>query len=319
MSMEETKNRGQTSEDWDSDRTISDAEMLHEHIFGATRFRTATGDIVQKTNEYTDIDYISPLKSEVSQTDPTINSPEPNGVGLKTTHKPKSNNARQRKYVCAECHTTCGKRTDMNTHMKCAHGGYKCENCVPVRRFSIWYRLQSHMQKNKCGKERSFRCTQCELECETIVQLESHVKQSHGNHKCMACQEIFASTVDLNKHVSKAVCATHNCDECSKKFALRKRLDAHVKTTHAGFKCKLCVPPQRFKTFANLKQHIDKGSCMKFKCTECSLKFPYASYLAIHMKDVHGGFKCSYCKYVFPRKEHLTRHMKAKSCLKNTA
>eukprot|EP01083_Nonionella_stella_P089384 249407_1 len=32
------------SEDWDSDRTLSDAEMLHEHIHGAKRFRTIFGD-----------------------------------------------------------------------------------------------------------------------------------------------------------------------------------------------------------------------------------------------------------------------------------
>eukprot|EP01083_Nonionella_stella_P168090 566530_1 len=431
-------------EDWDSDRTISDAEMLHEHIFGATRFRTvedasttASGDSVPKPGTQDPAsDSQQSLKNEsilpksissnqsvsssikskgkrqklatvsAKSSDDLKNSSNDKSARLKRSENPNSvavsSKAKRRKvsklsekssqksltrskrnarsfkcakcqksfptvhylkkhrntcgqialhnlkYKCVECSVTYEMSRDLDIHMKGFHGGYKCENCVPERRFPTIGQANTHMRNNVCNR---LQCTQCEMKFWSMSLRETHVMELHGGHKCTKCHKTFSHIKQLQDHRRQTVCVpTENTKSKPTKSVLLERSDnpisagvsskskrqkvskiqlkspddTHKRSKHksvyvkpSSFECAKCK--KSFPARDDLRKHL--GDCgklgmKKYSCDECSVTSQTRSALNNHMREIHGGHKCENCvpERRFSAKKEANTHMRKNVC-----
>ena len=115
-------------------------------------------------------------------------------------------------------------------------------------------------------------------------------------HHCIACESTFTSEKKLDKHYHadhKGI-KPYRCTMCDEKFAFSSNLRKHIKSVHEGkYKCDRC--DSTFAESRSLKVHSDRvhDKIRNFKCShsECDLGFYKKSDLKRHVARVHDGIK----------------------------
>ena len=95
-------------------------------------------------------------------------------------------------------------------------------------------KYEKSLSTKKCA---SFKCKQCDEECETLSDLKNH-KEAHKSclpfFQCKECDTKFREESQLNEHVKKHT--TYPCEECEKLFDYEVTLVKHNEAVHENIK-----------------------------------------------------------------------------------
>eukprot|EP01083_Nonionella_stella_P144406 450813_1 len=236
---------------------------------------------------------------------------------------------------CEECDMKYLLRWELDSHVGEVHGGYKCNICVPTRRFANINQLKCHLKRNNCMR---WRCGECGLRFLKQPFLITHVMDVHQGYKCDKCGTRLRGERQLKIHVARNSCSQSSmssqstggsiksesktsilyaCGECSITLKSCTQMDKHMQQAHGGYKCKVCVPTKSFTHFWKLSHHISLSMCMKFQCSKCDMRFSVEYALRVHVNEIHSTHTCQVCKGRFANAVFLKRHLDKNTCQRN--
>ncbi|XP_050067247.1 myoneurin [Anopheles maculipalpis] len=133
----------------------------------------------------------------------------------------------------------------------------------------------------------------------------------------IVCSVCGTKVNNIKSHMVIHSARTHQCDQCSKSFTSRNKLQSHVNGVHLrkrDFKCDIC--DKAFLEKNNLKGHmrIHSGE-RKFACNLCSKTFLFAGTLRCHMltHTQEKRHECEVCGKLFLLRTTLNKHLRVHS------
>lgn len=163
-----------------------------------------------------------------------------------------------------------------------------------------------------CGKE------DCDAKFSTKAHALRHMKNTDhgdvkspnprkGHYQCSVCQKEFNKNFDLRIHM-----ATHTgdkplkCKICGTGFALKNRLNSHMKT-HKIYECTVDRCEFQADKWSLLRKHMISH---KVKCDHCSASFATETSLKNHMLKHEMSLSCPFCESTYSRKSNLKTHIR---------
>ncbi|XP_058826261.1 zinc finger protein ZFP2-like isoform X2 [Topomyia yanbarensis] len=182
----------------------------------------------------------------------------------------------------------------------------------------------------------SLVCSFCELELQTVRQLNRHLRVNHYNpgklYPCKECEkngEIreFSANYTLQYHIKRVHQGIvnppelkHVCTYCGKRYprASTLRIHENIHTKSVIYDCRFC---SKFKTTSrsNLVRHERIHTSEKpSKCDICDARFTQSGHLRLHKAVRHSDerpFVCEICgdNTRFKTKKVLQQHMRTHS------
>ena len=221
-------------------------------------------------------------------------------------------------YNCEECKFRCIEAKRLEFHKlehKTTSSIYQCDKCEST--FKTTYRLYLHdYNVHTTELTKQFACSECEYRTYTIRNLQVH-KMRHKS-TCQMCNEGFAHSADLNKHMKEQHSKTafiHKCTECGVLYPTKSLLKYH-EAAHAkkagikSFMCHLCA--KAFTNDISLKQHVSRVHReKKHQCSTCGMLFKEKHLLRRHEVKHSDELKhiCDVCGKAYKRRNTLTTHM----------
>ncbi|XP_063706325.1 zinc finger protein 62 homolog [Culicoides brevitarsis] len=153
-----------------------------------------------------------------------------------------------------------------------------CNKFFPVRQKSAGngeITFDKHMVLEHSLKTlKAFRCTICDLYCNTEVYFLNHFRTIHEGK-----QKLFF------------------CEFCPEKFLLKPKLVAHVKKFHKNDEIRLVcdICHLQFPTKEKLEKHIAAKHISTRECPSCHGKFEKGSKYINHRKSCGNIFQCHLC------------------------
>ncbi|KAG5669393.1 hypothetical protein PVAND_017280 [Polypedilum vanderplanki] len=161
-------------------------------------------------------------------------------------------------FICDLCNFSCAHKHKLETHMAKNHKKvFTCEICD--QKFFKKFQLNAHMKAKHTEKIRNHFCPICNKAFFSAENLKKHV-ESHNDKDmpCEFCGKLFSCINNLRTHLyyhsePKFVC---EIDNCGKKFFMKKRLRAHIKThkNQKDFVCGFC--DKSYFSQNDLNRHI---------------------------------------------------------------
>ncbi|XP_071442202.1 zinc finger protein 431-like [Hetaerina americana] len=135
-------------------------------------------------------------------------------------------------------------------------------------------------------------------------------------HTCQICTKVFAKRSYLKAHVMRVHLVKKRklkCGVCSEAFECISDLDGHLESVHAVEKRHRCQQCSRyFQNPSELRIHMSTHTGKsQLKCDICSKGFRYNGLLKRHMlkHTLERPHKCNICSKNFKVKLHLDSHM----------
>ncbi|XP_044729667.1 zinc finger protein 501-like [Chrysoperla carnea] len=169
---------------------------------------------------------------------------------------------------------------------------------------------ETSIKKEESRNEFTKQCTQCDVYCESITDLEEHIESFHDDSMFSESETLPESESKKSNSSKKGLSKTkkvkralvkYDCDKCGKSFKKRSHLDRHHFThiEDKPIKCDQCG--KGFKHAEALKSHARKHlpSQVKnrYKCDICN-KMLISSTGLIYHKKIHEGtyeYVCEVC------------------------
>ena len=160
-----------------------------------------------------------------------------------------------------------------------------------------------------------FKCTTCNHEAKNKQHAKNHKRTHTKPFKCEECTKCFSQKAKLEKHF-KDVHEGHKefiCLECSYKSNDKGHFNRHTNIVHSNNssleKCELC--PKVFAEKGQLKQHMNVHyKRNEFPCTNCAKKYFTQQQLTQHsLSHRERNFVCNMCQKRFKEKKKLESHV----------
>ena len=149
--------------------------------------------------------------------------------------------------------------------------------------------IVAHARAHSAGH---LKCLHCNLEFNSIKELESHRYQVHYKKvaQCNVCGIVLASKKGLNQHVrSVHMQEKHSkCDICGMEFYQKAKMERH-RLIHfdAQFQCSVCE--RKFKDEHSMKRHEKTHTRdVKYVCHICNHGFIQSTPYWVHMQKKHS-------------------------------
>ena len=156
------------------------------------------------------------------------------------------------------------------------------------------------------GKEKQFKCDQCDSRYSNTNALNYHKESYHGlgiKFTCNLCGLKCSSDKIFLRHKESVHDEKHyECSKCGQDFNRKDNLKRHKKEKHYASK-------------ANFDFVEDLDELGVLNCDKCDQKFKRSSNLKRHYTSVHidkddkKNFHCDQCTKSFSRKDALSRHV----------
>lgn len=213
--------------------------------------------------------------------------------------------------------------TGNNVAAQCS--AFKCGVCL--LRFKIKAHLIRHMllrhrqgDATKQAEKIYSRCLRCNELYSSTVELESHLREKHKSTlPCDICLRLFEDEKALNRHRMFHVGENpFTCDVCNKQCKSSSHLHFHRRshfTADLGYGCPHCQ--RQFSSSGNRQKHIARVHTQdkRYKCPNCQESFIYSRQLKIHLKQCHLSsdghlHDCPDCNIPFTTNQQLLKHRK---------
>ncbi|CAH2050391.1 unnamed protein product, partial [Iphiclides podalirius] len=249
-------------------------------------------------------------------------------------------------FICKKCQKECSSWYTLKSHTQRVHNILPVVNCIcgiTLKSKSCMYKhVQDHKQPNVLA------CDKCPRITKTIEALNKHkmrhIPKSERRFTCSSCNKTFNNKDTLKSHERSHIPIEERkifcCDQCDLKFTTRSSAASHKRVVHDKIKsyvCDLCgyacgtngelrqhraihsddkpyecrKCSKRFKTYSNLKTHVDTHEDTSYTCYVCSRVLNSRRTLRKHLL-VHEDrcrHVCSYCNKAFKRRQTLKVHM----------
>ncbi|XP_075972574.1 uncharacterized protein LOC142974257 [Anticarsia gemmatalis] len=250
------------------------------------------------------------------------------------------------RFICPKCQKEfsswyrlrahCDKMHKIKTTVSCSCG-------ITLKSKSVMYKhVQDHRNPN------TLACDQCPRITKTLSALNKHkmrhIPKSERKYICSNCNKIFTTKDALKSHERSHIPIEerkiYHCEMCNMKFTTRSSAASHKRVVHdkiKGYVCDLCgyacgtngelrqhraihsdekpftcrKCSKSFKTYSNLKTHIDTHEETSYECYICRRILNSRRTLRKHLLVHEDKCKhvCAYCNKAFKRRQTLKVHM----------
>jgi len=227
----------------------------------------------------------------------------------------------EKPFVCDTCGQAFGRKAYLRAHNKQVHNvgnpaNYSCQLCNI--KFVTLMGYDKHM---KIHMEEDPYCELCNKKFKTKKKLYAHktyVHSTEASYQCATCGSKFKTKTYLKYHEYFHLPESERpfpCDQCDKRFALKKQLMDHqmsVHSTEEKFQCDKC--PYKTKIKECLKRHINRkhfeSGLKPIKCSYCDNRFITKKEKNEHERTHTGEkpFECDICHQRFGRTKTLKEH-----------
>lgn len=206
-------------------------------------------------------------------------------------------------------HSKYSKSTEaMRHHLKQSENKWKkCKICK-------WRYGPNKLDHHLCGNEKSVQCDYCHKEFTATTKLLQHLERDHDEKKFIRCKKCsrfyamqFLTDMCLASHVE--IPKKYTCETCSKSFASRHNLSAHMKTHTSN------IERSKIEFIFNIENGFQIFFLLIFiqayLCDECGKDFSTERHLEIHkMSGSHQepAFQCPDCPKKLYSSGQLRRH-----------
>ena len=199
-------------------------------------------------------------------------------------------------FKCDQCDFESSTRVSLYVHQKNHTGGSVCDICN--RTFKSIVTLQKHKKQYHGDTKFTAGLVKCDM-CDfkgTLGQVKKHKLSSHPDSQkfyCDQCDYVCILDKQLKDHIRKRHNLTHVCHMCGKGFYYAKLLKDHIEKMHHESKI------EDFKEFMN------------YTCDKCGKSYANENDLSKHNYHVHSQkfFMCTLCDRTFSVKRKLQDHL----------
>ena len=241
-------------------------------------------------------------------------------------HRHKMTKHSEKRLVfCQKCGKSFQTMGGLHGHMLHVHGEHKvtpkdtikkCDQCDLD--FESPLLLDIHLKS--CLKEpKDFPCKFCDSKWVSHLSLELHLAVEHNKLLvvCDICGSILRDKYYLSSHMKQVHEKTRSvvCHICARVLSTKGRLNEHLAAVHGigekKYKCDICH--ERFAAKQMLNEHFEKvhDTDNVYQCSYCPKTFQVKGYLRTHVKNIHGNHKpnkCDVCDAAFLTKRDLLKH-----------
>eukprot|EP01083_Nonionella_stella_P289614 985573_1 len=220
------------------------------------------------------------------------------------------------KWKCDKCDMRFSKRPRLTAHGVAVH--FKVDisrNTCSINSVKSESRLQSIKSENR-SQSVKFENRSQSVKSENMSQSVKSENRSQSVKSESRSQSVKSENrAQSVKFENRSL--VYTCGECSTDIHGRNSMDLHMEQVHGGFKCKVCIPSKSFKQYYKLLQHLNLGTCMKWPCANCDMRFTKKYELELHVSDLHCDHKCEVCSAGFSTLSALTRHVNTQVCVRS--
>ncbi|KAG1714911.1 Zinc finger protein 91 [Nymphon striatum] len=247
---------------------------------------------------------------------------------------------------------------------------FQCPVCSKA--FMYQCNLRRHQRQVHVNAGHRLQCSFCDKSFCWKTTLDSHIKVYHLNSvnlncplcnasfaskgnltrphtrngcTCPVCYKTFSFSQSMHRHYRHKHCnmGRHQCSICSKTFAWKTQLTAHITKVHASqssakYQCAICgklfhfemkmmrsgnskvnqcpVCHKVFTHHCTLSRHYRNkhGARQRYECPHCDKTFAWDFALNKHFRESHSKdgmtFKCDFCDQMFMYRRKLENHIR---------
>ena len=179
-----------------------------------------------------------------------------------------------------------------------------------------------HHHRDKPKKSRKFHCEECDVQENSLAELNSHFRNTHGVVTCKTCNKTFTTPSTLTRHSYSHGPQKHACTKkgCNFRSAFASELERHklVHRTIATHQCQFANCERWYFSKDELNKHVRIHDGKGWDCDEpgCNYSTPDKRLLKQHYRK-HSDekpYECGLCHKSFTYHTQYSRHVRNDTC-----
>ena len=179
-----------------------------------------------------------------------------------------------------------------------------------------------HHHRDKPKKPRKFNCDECDVQENSLSELNSHYRNTHGVVTCKTCNKTFSTPSTLTRHSYSHGPQKHACTKkgCNYRSAFASELERHklVHRTIATHQCQFANCERWYFSKDELNKHVRIHDGKRWDCDEtgCNYSTPDKRLLKQHYRK-HSDkkpYECGLCHKSFTYHTQYSRHVRDDAC-----